>query len=135
MIKLLSVFWIFLISFGCVQKEKNIQVENNYSLVINIYNENNKHFIDADYIQYFTGKKAIEEAKKRNEADKFIINGQTVYSVPNDFYIVNENDKIRKLEVSNDVKLDYLKKNYKDQLFLLTIQNGKVIEIKEIFTP
>ena len=111
MIKLLSVFWIFLISFGCVQKEKNIQVENNYSLVINIYNENNKHFIDADYIQYFTGKKAIEEAKKRNEADKFIINGQTVYSVPNDFYIVNENDKIRKLEVSNDVKLDYLKKN------------------------
>ena len=135
MINLLSICSIFLISFGCSQKEKNIQVENNYALVINIYSENNKDYIDADFIQYFTGKKAIEESKKRGEADRRIVNGQTVYSVPNDFYIVNENNKIRKLEVSNDVKLDYLKKDYKDKLFLLTIQNGKVIEIKEIFTP
>lgn len=135
MIKVLSICWVFLISFDCFQNKKNNQVENNYALVINIYSENNKKYIDADYVQYFTGKKAIEEAKKRNEADKHIINGETVYSVPNDIYIVNENNKIRKLEVSNNVKLDYLKNDYKDKLFLLTIQNEKVVDIKEIITP
>lgn len=135
MIKVLSICCVFLISFGCHQNKKNNKVENNYALVINIYTKNNKKYIDADYIQYFTGKKAIEEAKKRNNADKRIVNGQTIYSLPNDIYIVNENNKIRKLEVSNNVKLDYLKKDYKDKLFLLNIQNGKVNEIKEIFTP
>ena len=135
MINLLSICWIFFVSFGCSQKEKNIQVEKNYALVVNMYSENNKDYIDADYVQYFIGEKAIEEAKKRGDSDKRIENGKIVYSVPNDYYIVNENNKIRKLEVSNDVKLDYIKKNYKDQLFLLTIQKGKVIEINEIFIP
>ncbi len=152
MINLISIFWIFFISIGCSQKEENVQVEKHYTLVNNIYSENNKDYIDADYVQYFIGDKAVAEAKKRKEADSFIVNGQTVYSVPSDFYIVNENNKIRKLEVANDVKLDlvssydskndahsitinHLRKDYKYKLFLLTIQNGKVIEIKEIFTP
>lgn len=82
----------------------------------------------------------------------FMINGRKEYDIPGDFYIVNENTKIRKLEVSNKVKIelvglnesinenqiktfDNLKNDFKNRLFLLTIENDKIIEIKEIFTP
>jgi hypothetical protein len=114
-----------------------------------IYKENNKNYIDADYVQYFIGDKAIDMAKKNGDADSHIVNGIKVYSIPGDFYIVNQNNKIRKLEVSDNVKIDLtssddsksendlnnLKNNFKDKLFVLSINNDKVIEIQEIFTP
>ncbi|MFM2229507.1 MAG: hypothetical protein RL607_765 [Bacteroidota bacterium] len=149
---ILSIWSIIFISFsGCV-KEKNIQLNKSYALILNIYNEKGRHYVDADYVQYYVGDDAVREAKKRGEADSHVVNGETIYSVPDDIYIVNENNKIRKMEVSNKVKIelvginesknekqsitfDDLKNDFKEKLFLLTIENEKIIEIKEIFTP
>ncbi|SHF34822.1 hypothetical protein SAMN05444377_10728 [Flavobacterium fontis] len=151
-INILSFIWISLMSLNSCQKEIIIKQEQNYCLISSVYVENNKHYIEADYVQYLTGEKAIEAAKKNGDADVFMINGRKEYDIPGDFYIVNENTKIRKLEVSNKVKIelvglnesinenqiktfDNLKNDFKNRLFLLTIENDKIIEIKEIFTP
>ena len=147
--KILSICCFFFISFGSCLKEKDVQISKKYAFVSRAYTENNKNYIDVDYVQYFIGDKAIEEAKKNGEADSRIVNGEKVYSIPGDFYIINKNNKIRKLEVFDNIKLDIVnsknenvlntfddfKNDYKDKLFLLTIENGKVIEIREIFTP
>jgi len=152
MMNIISFIWIFLISLNDCKKEINIKQEQNYCLITNIYDENDKHYIEADYIQYLTGDKAIEQAKKNGDADIKFVNGQKKYSIPNDFYIVNDNSKLRKLELSENVKIDlvnnnnfksddiksileYFKNNYDDKIFLLILNEGKVIEIKEIFTP
>ena len=149
---ILIIWWIVIISFSGYVKEKKIQTNKSYALILNIYNEKGKNYVDADFVQYYVGDNAIKEAKKRGNADSHVVNGETLYSVPNDIYIVNENTKIRKLEVSNKVKIemvglkesinenqtipfDDLKNDFKDRLFLLTIENEKIIEIKEIFTP
>jgi hypothetical protein len=109
-----------------------------------------KKYIDADYIQYLTGNQAIEEAKKNGDADVIIINGIKKYSIPDDFYVLNENKKIRKLELSNNIKIDlidnskssgkdsifnYFKNNYDDRIYILELSGGKVINIKEVFIP
>lgn len=150
--KILSFIWIFSISLNSCKKEINIKQEQNYCLISSIYVENDKHYIEADYIQYLIGEKAIEEAKKNGDADVFIINGKKEYNIPSDFYIVNENSKLRKLELSENVKIDliynndlksndiksileYFMNNYDDKVFLLVLSGGKVTEIKEIFTP
>lgn len=150
--KILSFIWIFSISLNSCKKEINIKQEQNYCLISSIYVENDKHYIEADYIQYLTGEKAIEEAKKNGDADVFIINGKKEYNIPGDFYIVNENSKLRKLELSENVKIDliynndlksndiksileYFINNYDEKVFLLVLSGGKVTEIKEIFTP
>lgn len=149
---LLSILGIFFISFSPCVKEKNIHLSKSYALIQSIYSENEKNYLDVDYVQYYVGDKAIKEAKKRGEADSHVVNGKIVYSVPDDIYIVNENNMIRRLEVSNKVKIelgccDYpktekksikindFKNDFKDRLFLLTIENEKIIEIKEIFLP
>lgn len=145
---ILSIWCIFFISFCGFIKENNIQLNKSYALILNIYNENEKDYVDVDYVQYYAGDKAIKEARKRGQADSHIVNGETVYSVPDDIYIVNENIKIRRLEVSKKVKIELGFTNdsnarkklvpiddFKDKLFLLTIENEKIIRIKEIFTP
>lgn len=152
MINTLSFIWIFLISLSSCKKEISIKEELNYSLILKVYEINNKNYIDADYVQYLTGDRAIEEAKKNDDVDVKIINGHKKYSIPNDFYIVNDNNKVRKLELSENVKIDlvnsidlktndrksifnYFKNNYDDKVYLLVLSGEKVTEIKEIFTP
>ena len=148
----LSFIWIFLISFNCCKNDTNIEQEENYCLISSVYLENGKYYIEADYVQYLVGDKAIEAAKKAGDADVKLVDGEQKYSIPNDFYIINENPKLRKLELSKNVKLnlvntydlksndvksvfEYFKNNYNDKVFLLKFNKGKVVEIDEIFTP
>ena len=150
--KVLSLFWIFFISINGYKNEIIFKQEQNYCLITSFYSDNGKQYIEVDYIQYFTGDKAIEEAKKRGDADKFVIDGKKKYSITNDIYIVNDNSKLRKLKLSENVKinlvnsddmkgndtkdiLEYLKENYKNKVFLVLLDETKVVEIKEIFTP
>ena len=141
---ILSICLILFISLSGNVKEKNVSIKRNYALILNIHEEKKKNFVDADYVHYYVGDKAIKEAKKRGEADRHIKNGKTVYSVPGDIYIVNDLQKIRTLEVSDHVKLDLVdsndpknvkmlntfddfKKDFKDKLFLLTLENEKIV--------
>lgn len=67
------------------------------------YQEGNTWFIDADYIQFLFGDKAVAAARRYNDAEMEIKNGDTSYSVLNDYYVLNENPKIRKLAISPNV--------------------------------
>lgn len=152
MIKILSLIWIMSASINGCKKSDDFQEELNYSFITNVYSENNKNFVDVDYVQYFTGKEAIEKAKENDDADVRVVNGEKIYSIPNDFYIVNENTKIRKFELLADVKIHFvdnqdlsetdsksvfnrLKNDYNDRLYILKIVDKKITEINEVFIP
>lgn len=136
---------------NCYVVGKDTQIQQTYSLIIKVYSEKGKNYIDADYIQYLTGDMAIEEAKKNGEADVFIVNDKKEYAIPGDYFILNQSKKIRKLELSNNIKFElvnnddiknpseintfkYFKKNY-DGTYKLIIEGKKVVKIEEIFIP
>lgn len=54
--------------------------------------------VTADYAQFLTGEEAIQAAME----DGFIVEGETV---PNDYYIVNENPRLRELELDPDAPI------------------------------
>ena len=107
--------------------------------------------IDADFVQMLTGRAAVTAAKKKGEAE-YDINKKkdTVWYVPNDYFILNENNKVRKLTITpatqiflikeGTAKLNkstalQLKRAYEGKLYQLSIVNDRVIKIKEIYTP
>lgn len=130
------------------------ETQNQYSYIVRIYQMMDTTYLEADYIQYLTEESAIEAARKVNEVDTFRTkDGKIEFAVPNDYFIVNENKKIRKLPLSNDCifdllnnpngirpatnnSLNSLKEIHHDSPFILTIdKNGFVIKIKEVFLP
>ena len=107
--------------------------------------------IAADFVQMLTGKEAIKAAKKAGEADYDIDKKKdTVWYVPNDFYILNNNPAIRQLHVSPSVhifiiktggsalvksSMSNLKNNFVGKLFHLILRQNEIITIEEIYTP
>lgn len=124
-----------------------------YVFIKGIVQTSDSIFLDADYIQYLTGETAIEAAKEAGAADTTKTEGgQIQIGVPNDYFILNENAKSRRLPISEDCKYDFLisldrpnrindnspeslRKIYEDGPFLLAISNGIIFEITEVFTP
>lgn len=125
-----------------------------YAFIIGVIQKNDTNFIDADYIQYLTGQAAIDAAIKHHEADTFkTVDGKIHVDVPNDYFIVNDNKKIRRLPIDKncvidlainpdgnpiiaDNSLESLKKIDNVSPFKLTInKQGIVIKIREIFAP
>jgi len=107
--------------------------------------------IDADFVQMLTGKAAIKAAKKAGEAE-YDLNkkGDTTWYVPNDYFVLNENTKVRQLTLSANAQIFLvkegtsslaksnaakLKKSFEGKLFKLTIINNTVTVITEIYTP
>jgi len=138
-------------------ESSSISITNNdhYSFIVGVAKRDDTTFIDADYIQYLTGKAALEAAKKAHQADTFkTADGKTHVSVPNDYFILNENEKIRRLALDkncsinlvinldsnppiSDNSFESLKKRIEQRApFILTLNNsGAVIKIKEVFIP
>jgi hypothetical protein len=128
--------------------------KDKYSFIVGFSEKSDTTFIDADYIQYFTGQAAIDAAIKAHQADTFkTADCKTHVDVPNDYFILNESKKIRRLALDKncsfdlvinpdskppitDNSLESLKKIEKDAPFILTLNNdGAVVKIKEIFIP
>ncbi len=127
--------------------------EGQYCYINKVYTTGDTVLIDADYIQFLMGKQAVAAAKKNGDAEPFVKNGDTTWSVPNDYYILNENRKIRTLQLAKDFRfivagkedvnsddisrLDYLKKHAKNGVFILTMDAGEstVSVIKEQYLP
>ncbi len=63
-----------------------------------VYKSGGKNYLDIDYIQFLTGEEADEAAREDGEIGP----GE---HVPNDYYIRNENPRIRKLEIDRGVKV------------------------------
>lgn len=66
--------------------------------------------IDADFVQMLTGKAAIIAAKKAGEGE-YDINKKkdTVWYVPNDYFIANESTKTRKLTITPATPISIVK--------------------------
>jgi hypothetical protein len=75
-----------------------------YCFVKRIYSSGDSSYIEADYIQFLMGKEAIDAATKRGEAE----------TVLDDYYVVNENTRLRVLPLSKEVVIQ-----------LVTTDNGK----------
>lgn len=106
----------------------------------------------VDFIQYYSNEEAVTKAKERGDADTLYRNGKVIISVPGDYYIVNESNKIRKFYLSQKVKfnlqlnqdrqhpisensLNSLIKIYNDSPFILHISDNKIIAIDEVSLP
>ena len=131
------------------------KVEKQFGFLKKVYQKDEKWLIDIDYIQFLSGDEAIKAARKHGEAEMDIdAKKDTTYWVPNDYYIVNDNKKIRTFEFASSAKigtldvsntgmeehsgLEYLVKVFKKKTnlpFLLKIDEGKIIELKEQFIP
>jgi hypothetical protein len=143
--------------FDSVNKVQVDTIQKNkdeYANIVRIIQRGDTVFLEVDYIQYLTGDAAIDAAKKAHQADTFQdANGKTQIAVPNDFFIVNENKKLRQLPIAKDCVFDFilnpertnaiednslksLKKIHTDGPFILTLDNkGFIKKIKEVFLP
>lgn len=125
-----------------------------FCFINKLYKKGDNYFIDADYIQFLTGDKAVAEAKKHHDAEMEVINGDTVYSLLDDIYVLNENKKIRSLRLGEGIKLmdlandpesvvlkpvsfDTFKKGYsKDHIYILIAPGDSVVTaIKRQYLP
>lgn len=124
-----------------------------YCNIVKAYGRDGAIWIDADYVQFLMGDAAIAAARKKGAADMDIDKkGDTVWSVPDDYFILNENKKIRSLKLADDMEfigvqdmtpappakltVQYLQSVIKDNLFILSFNNsGEVARIKQQFIP
>ncbi len=107
--------------------------------------------IDADFVQMLAGKEAIKAAKKAGEAE-YDLNkkGDTTWYVPNDYFVLNENKKVRQLTLSATAQIFLvkegtsslaksnaakLKRSFEGKLFTLALINNTVTVITEVYTP
>ncbi len=74
-----------------------------------VFKSNNAIFIEADFIEYYKGKKAVKKAKEYGDAEYDIDkNGDTLYFLYNNYYIHNQNSRPKILELDDRarVKID-----------------------------
>jgi hypothetical protein len=137
-----------------VDVDKEVHGKKQYCEITQVIKSGDTTYINADYIQFLTGQEAIKAAITHHQADTFKTgDGKIQIDVPNDYYIVNDNKKIRRLQIDkncvfdleinpdrlhkiNDNSLESLTRIYKDSPFILTLNdNNLVVGIKEVFLP
>lgn len=74
-----------------------------------VFRNNGVIFIEADFIEFYKGKKAVKKAKENNDAEYDIDkNGDTLYFLYNNYYVSNLNTKLRRLELNDKVRIQNL---------------------------
>lgn len=151
--KLTSTFLMTLFGIlGVYAQKKNIHQE--YAYISNIETQAGNHFVVADYVQYLSGKAALKAAIQHGEAEKEINqNGKTEWTLPNDYYILNDNKKLRTLKLAKNA--DYiligskkdlprpskqtfndLKNNFEGKLYKISFHQNRIIsKVEEIYLP
>ncbi len=128
--------------------------ENRYVYIKEVIESNSFLYIKVDYVDYLTGKEALE-AEWRDEA-YFVDGTDTMTNITNGFYISNINPKVRTLKIEKVAQIEYLiddegfqkmdqrkklnSKQLKEYIDLKTllfihIENGIVKRIDERFMP
>ncbi|HEV7330204.1 MAG TPA: hypothetical protein VGN63_04120 [Flavisolibacter sp.] len=134
-----------------VRAGKNLY--ESYGLIRAIIEERSAVLLKVDFIQLLTGASAVEAAKKQNKAETILQeDGSVTHSVPNDYFLLNRSKQSYILPISQNVQfelignlyreppvklnnLENLKSMYMESLFLLTIKNGQIRKVKEIYLP
>ncbi|MBQ4819155.1 hypothetical protein [Aquimarina sp. MMG016] len=128
-------------------EESNVSLERRHCYVKRVYRKNDVVFIEADYVEYYEGRKAVEKAKENGKAEYDINNkGDTLYFLYDNHYVRNRSSKIKILELDDNArikissinKISYnfplkaLQKVIKDKpILILEIKNGIVYRITE----
>ena len=133
-------------------KPQTAPVAGQYCYIKKVYVRNDAMYIDADYIQFLMDEDAVKAAKKAGEAKMDIDEkGDTSWNVLDDYYIVNDNPKIRTLKLAGNFEyvaltqgttavkksaVDFLKASIKGNIFILTINsNGEVTKVEQQYVP
>jgi len=149
-LSLIIIVCLFLNKAGA-QTDTTSKTKQEIVLITAITTRGKDFIIDADFVQMLTGKAAIKAAKKAGEAE-YDINKKkdTVWYVPNDYFVANESTKTRKFTITPATPISIvkegtsklskataaqLKRSYEGKLYQLSINNNKVIKITEIYTP
>jgi hypothetical protein len=82
--------------------EKVGETGRNHGYIRRFYQDKGRYYVTVDYIQYLSGADAVAAAKRRGDAQEEVQNGDTVYSVFDDYYIVNDDRKQRTWPVGED---------------------------------
>ena len=136
---------------AAAQKGTQSKAKQEITLITAVTAQGKNIIVAADFVQILTGKAAVEAAKKAGEAE-YDINKKkdTVWYVPNDFFVLNTNPTIRQLQISPDAQillvktgssalvkssLPKLKNNFMGKLFRLTLRQNEITKLEEIYTP
>jgi hypothetical protein len=125
-----------------------------YCYIRKVYRNGDRYFIDADLIEFFRGEAAVEAAKKAGEAETRIDEqGDTIYSVPDDYYIINPEEDSIVFAIDRNAKIklwlfteegdiieakgieDLQKKDLKYSPFILELENGMASQVLEQYVP
>ncbi|WP_298316106.1 hypothetical protein [uncultured Aquimarina sp.] len=83
-----------------------LKFERKHCYVKKVFRNNGVIFIEADFIEYYKGRKAVEKAKENNEAEYDIDkNGDTLYFLYDNYYVSNISNKLRRLELNDKVRI------------------------------
>ena len=152
---LLCIAFFFFLNNPAIAQKNSIsssQLNNQQiALITAVVIKGNSVFITTDFVQMLTGKSAIAAAKKTGEAE-YDINKKkdTVWYVPNDYFVVNINKTLRQLQLTSDAviylvkeggstlvksTIARLKNNFEGKLFKIHLLKNSIIKIEEIYTP
>ncbi len=139
------------INADTVNNKSKSKFERKYCYAKKAFRSNDAVFIEADFIEYFEGKKAVIKAKEFGEAEYDIDkNEDTLYFLYNNYYIHNQNDRTKILElddrvrvkidninqISNAFPLKAFQKIIADKpILILEVSNGVVYGITEQKLP
>jgi hypothetical protein len=79
----------------------------NHGYVRRFYQEQGQYYLTVDYIQFLHGEAALAAARRKGDAIAEVQNGDTVYSVFNDYYIINDNPQLRTLRLADQATLTF----------------------------
>ncbi len=86
---------------------KKLKFQKQHCYIKTVFRTNGAIFIEADFVDYFTGKKAVEKAKENNEAEYDIDKkGDTLYFLYDNYYVSNKSAKLRRLELNDKVRIE-----------------------------
>jgi len=110
-----------------------------------ITNNNGKLYLNIDKVDLLNGEEAINRAIQETGCAKEKINyGGCATSLNNGFYISNPVKTYVDYEVLNNVITtkgsvtdfnSYYKDNFNNTLFSITLENNKVVSVKEVYLP
>ncbi|GIV45409.1 MAG: hypothetical protein KatS3mg036_0227 [Ignavibacterium sp.] len=164
--KLKTILISFLLVFFlcCKNSDNNQSIPDNKSLqkyfcyIKRLYETDSANFIEVDLVNLLTGDSAIAEAKKFGDAEYEINeNGDTLWFLPNDYYIMNVRIDSLKFQLDKNCKMDVwisdqstnyqvtqksltapeIFKDYIDsnKVFEIYLSENFVTTIKEFWTP
>jgi hypothetical protein len=79
----------------------------NHGYVRRFYQKNGQYYVDVDYVQFLNGEAAVAAARRKGDAQEEVVQGDTVYSVFNDYYIVNDNPQVRTLQLDSEATFTF----------------------------